>query len=246
MLRTEGLTKRFGELTAVNSVNLHVEKDRLHAIIGPNGAGKTTLFHLLTGTLRPTSGEILFKGKPITAVPQAERVRMGIARSFQKTSIFPRLTVRENVLLAVLRAQGARGFGLLSRGKALGRALPVVDDLLAQVGLESVGHVPAHSLPYGSQRILDVAMALACQPELLLLDEPTSGLSAGELDAALELIHRLAQRYTVVLIEHNMELVMRLADKVTVLHFGSIIAEGTPAEVRDNKLVQEAYFGGVI
>lgn len=243
LLRTHGLTKAFGGVTAVNGVDLHVVAGRLHAIIGPNGAGKTTLFHLLTGTLPPSAGEIVFDGATVTHEPLSARVKRGLARSYQKTNIFPRLSVRDNILAAAYRARGVGWRSFFARTANIATADALTQQILEELGLGGQADAEAQTLPYGAQRLIDIGMALACEPKLLLLDEPTSGLSSGELDKTIAFINALRNRYTILLIEHNMDLVLQFADLITVLDFGTVIAEGTPQEVSADKAVQDAYFG---
>jgi ABC-type branched-subunit amino acid transport system ATPase component len=241
LLRTENLSKSFGGVRAVSGVTFQVLEGSLHAVIGPNGAGKTTFFHLLTGVYFPTQGQIFFDEKDVTRLGPAARVKLGIARSYQRTNIFPRLTVRENLLLASERAHG-EGWSVLP--KAAGTAArDLTDSTLALLDLTNVAGLEAQRLPYGAQRLVDIGIALCCRPKLLLLDEPTSGLSSAELREAVDTLKTLRQHYTVLLIEHNMELVVGMADRVSVLNFGQLLAEGTADEVGRNPAVQTAYFG---
>lgn len=244
-LRTEGLTKAFGALTAVNGVSLDVESGTLHSVIGPNGAGKTTLFNLLTGQFPPDAGRILFDGRDITGTPAHRVAHLGIARSFQRTSLFPALSILENVWLAAYaRADAWRGllWRPVARHPGLReRALTA----LGEVGLEAKANQPARALSHGEQRQLELAIALAASPRLLLLDEPAAGLSADETRKMVGLVQSLKGRYTIVLIEHKMDVIMTISDRITVMHFGSVIAEGTPGEIRRNEDVQRAYLGGI-
>jgi branched-chain amino acid transport system ATP-binding protein len=246
ILETVKITKRFGEHTAVKAIDLRVTKGSVHAAIGPNGAGKTTLFNLITGIYRSDEGTILYKGKDITGTTQPDRVRMGLARCFQKTNILKRLTVFENVHLAALRATASQQFTVGGFKHWKKQARELTDQVLARVGLGALRDREAQTVPYGHQRMLDVGMALACQPEVLLLDEMTSGLSAGEIDTAIDIIRKLATSQTILLIEHNMNVVMNIADVITVVNFGEVIAEGRPEEIKLNPRVQEAYFGGIL
>ncbi len=244
LLETKQLTKQFGRLVAVKEVNLQVIKGRLHALIGPNGAGKTTLFHLLTGTLTPTTGQILFLGEEITGLPRHHIVRRGIARSYQKVNLFKRLSVFDNILTAALALHSRRWFSFFGKPAGLSPVYHKIEEILEEVGLRDVAHLQAQELSYGDQRLLEIAIALANQPRLLLLDEPTSGLGPTEIGHVTAFVRRLAQNYTILLIEHNMELVMDLADIISVMHFGEIIAEGPPEQIRYDMRAQQAYLGG--
>ncbi len=246
ILETVNIMKRFGEHTAVKGISLRVNEGSVHAAIGPNGAGKTTLFNLVTGVYQPDEGLVFFKGKEITRRSQPDRVRMGLARCFQRTNIFKRLSVFDNVYVAALRATGSRTFSLLGRTRGEKAAKDLADQVLVRVGLSEQRHREAQTIPYGDQRMLDVAMALACEPQVLLLDEMTSGLSAGEIENAIELIIDLSKTQTILLIEHNMNVVMNIAETITVIDFGEVIAEGNPETITTNHRVQEAYFGGIL
>jgi branched-chain amino acid transport system ATP-binding protein len=246
ILETISITKKFGEHVAVNGVTLRVNKGSVHAAIGPNGAGKTTLFNLITGIYRPDEGSVVYKGTDITHASQPDRVRMGLARCFQRTNILRRLSVFDNVYVAALRATRSNQFSLFGRSHGEKLARDLADQVLAQIGLSEQRHREAQTIPYGDQRMLDVAMALACKPEVLLLDEMTSGLSAGEIGKATDIIKSLSATQTILLIEHNMSVVMNIADRITVVNFGEVIAEGSPESIRSNTKVQEAYFGGIL
>lgn len=241
MLETRKLSKSFGGVSAVKSVDLRISEGELHAIIGPNGAGKTTLFHLLTGVCPVTSGQVLFRGRDITSMPAHQRVVTGLSRSYQRTNIFPSLTVEENLLAAAERAVG-RCWSMNWHG-ATAASRTLVREVTDQLSLGAYSGIEADLLPYGAQRLVDIGIALCCQPQLLLLDEPTSGLSTAELAEAVTILSVLRQRYTIVVIEHNMELVIGVADRASVLNFGELIAEGTPEEIGQMPAVQEAYFG---
>lgn len=230
LVRTDRLTLHFGGIKAVDGVDFTLRPGEIHGLIGPNGAGKTTFVSLLSGRRMAQSGTILLAGEDITRLPAHERVRKGIAYTFQITSIFPRLTVFDNVALAV-QSQGTRD--LTTRTRAA----------LARVGLEGLEAQEAQTLSYGHQRLLELAMGLALKPRLLILDEPTQGLAASEIERFKTLVRSLVPATTVLLIEHNMEVVMDLATRITVLTFGRVLATGTPAEVRANPAVQEAYLG---
>jgi branched-chain amino acid transport system ATP-binding protein len=242
ILETEELTKHFGALTAVSGVNLRVGAG-VHSIIGPNGAGKTTLFNLLSGFLKPDKGQILYMGKQIAGLPPYRISQMGIGRSFQITSIFPALPVRENIRIA---AQSRRRFryNFLMSCDSLEGVSAATDTVLEQVGLDQWADMPARNLPYGLQRCLDIGISLATNPLLILLDEPTSGMGSEDTQRVLALIRQISQRLPVVLIEHNIDVVLTISDKITVLYQGMLLAEGTPSEIRSHEKVQEAYLGG--
>jgi branched-chain amino acid transport system ATP-binding protein len=245
LVRTERLTKAFGALTAVNEVTIEVQEGSLHSVIGPNGAGKTTFFNLLTGQHSPTSGRIIFDGRDITGTPPHRIAHLGIARSFQRTSIFPVLSILDNVWLAAFaRQESWRGLAWrrADRYPDLTRRALVV---LGEVGLGEKAGLPAREISHGEQRQLELAIALAAAPRLLLLDEPAAGLSPDETQKMVTLVQKLKGRYTIVLIEHKIDVVMSMSDRISVMHFGSVIAEGTPDEIRRNAEVRRAYLGGV-
>jgi branched-chain amino acid transport system ATP-binding protein len=244
LLETRALSRSFGALQAVSGVDLAVEPGELRAIIGPNGAGKTTFFHLVSGMLRPTAGDIVFAGERVTALPGHARCRRGISRTFQITSLFPELSVLENVRLAI-QAKGDGNARLLGGRGLLAQTEGRARDALGFLGLAERAPEPASTLPHGDQRLVEIAMALVQEPRLLLLDEPTQGLAAEETAATVALIRRIARErhLTVLLVEHDMDVVFNLADRISVLHFGQLIAEGSPAEIRGNALVQQAYLG---
>jgi branched-chain amino acid transport system ATP-binding protein len=246
LLETHGLGRAFGALQAVGDVSLAVQPLELRAIIGPNGAGKTTLFHLISGLLAPTSGRVVFGGDDVTALGAPARCRRGISRTFQITSIFPELSVLENVRVAV-QLKGGDNFRLLG-----GRAILEATEERARESLKLLGLIEradelASTLPHGDQRLLEIAMAVAQEPALLLLDEPTQGLSPEDTAATVAVIRQVARerQLTIILVEHDMDVVFDLADRISVLHFGRLIAEGTAAEVRANAEVQKAYLGGL-
>ncbi|HJR04087.1 MAG TPA: ABC transporter ATP-binding protein [Methylomirabilota bacterium] len=245
LVRTERLTKSFGALTAVNDVTLEVEEGSLHSVIGPNGAGKTTFFNLLTGQHAPTSGRILFDGRDIAGTPPHRIAHLGIARSFQRTSIFPVLSILDNVWLAAFARQDSwRGLAWRRADRypeLTARALGV----LTEVGLGDKAGLPAREISHGEQRQLELAIALAAAPRLLLLDEPAAGLSPDETQKMVALVQKLKRRYTIVLIEHKIDVVMSMSDRISVMHFGSVIAEGSPAEIQRNAEVRRAYLGGI-
>jgi branched-chain amino acid transport system ATP-binding protein len=235
LLTTRGLSRYYGGLKAVDGVDFAVMPGEIRAIIGPNGAGKTTFVSLICGRVEPTAGSIVFDGSDITDMPPHRRARRGIAYTFQITSVFANLTAYDNVALPVQRTlTDGRGHGAVHAG---------VMSALARVGLAGREHMTAGALSYGHQRLLEVAMGLALKPRLLILDEPTQGLSDGEIENFISLVREIARDATVLLIEHNMDVVMQLAGRITVLSNGAILAEGTPAEIRADAAVQRAYLG---
>jgi len=246
LLETRGLGRAFGALQAVADVSLAVQPMELRAIIGPNGAGKTTLFHLISGLLAPTSGRVVFDGQDVTALAGPARCRRGISRTFQITSIFPELSVLENVRVAVQLKTGDN-FRLLGGRAVLAATERQACESLELLGLRARAGELASTLPHGDQRLLEIAMAVAQQPALLLLDEPTQGLSPEDTAATVAVIRQVARerRLTILLVEHDMDVVFDLADRISVLHFGRLIAEGTAAEIRANADVQKAYLGGL-
>ncbi len=239
LLETDGLTRRFGGLTAVDGVAFRLEEGEIRGLIGPNGAGKTTFVSLLSGRIRPSAGRVRFAGEDVTALPAHKRVGRGIAYTFQITSIFARMTALENVKLAAQRRL-ARAWA----GPDAAQLEAVSMDALARVDLAARAGELAGTLSYGHQRLLEVAMGLAMAPRLLILDEPTQGLADEEVAGFIDLVRAIAHDATVLLIEHNMRVVMELAGRITVLERGRILAEGTPAEIRRDEAVQRAYLGG--
>ena len=243
ILETRGLTRRFGHLTAVREVGLAVAAGERHAVIGPNGAGKTTLFHLVTGSLRPSAGSVRFRDADITGLAPHQIGRLGLARSFQITNIFGRLPVLENVRLAVQAQQRRRGIWWGGRpllAETTDRAMA----LLEQLRLAALAHAAADTLSYGDQRRLEIGLAIAASPALLLLDEPTAGMSRAEAHEIVDFLQQIPRDVTILLIEHDIDVVFRLSDRVTVMHLGAILAQGTPDDVQHDSRVQEAYFGG--
>jgi branched-chain amino acid transport system ATP-binding protein len=239
LLSTEALTIQFGGLTALNKVNLAVAAGEIRAVIGPNGAGKSTLFNCITGVLRPTAGRILFAGEDITGLPPHRISQKAIARSYQITNILPNATTLENVRIA---AQSRRhSWSLLTHYRAYHDIVDRAEAVLEAVGLQSKEDELAANLSHGEQRNLEIGIALATEPRLLCLDEPTAGMSVAETHATVELIRRIARELTILIVEHDMEVVMGLARTITVLHYGEVIAEGTPAEIQANPRVQEVY-----
>jgi branched-chain amino acid transport system ATP-binding protein len=241
-LATRGLSKDFRGFRAVNGVDLEVEEGEVHAIIGPNGAGKTTLFNLLSGFLAPTGGSVELYGEPIAGRPPSEVARLGLARSFQISSVFPSLGVLENVVVA-LQALTPHPMRFLEPEAALGRFEPAARHILADVGLEGLEGRRAADLAYGEKRKLEIGLSLALEPRVLLLDEPTAGMGAEDVGRVIELVRRVAAGRTVVLVEHNMGVVSELSDRITVLQYGSVLARGRYDEVRRDPRVVEAYLG---
>ncbi|MEJ2716592.1 MAG: ABC transporter ATP-binding protein [Deltaproteobacteria bacterium] len=242
ILETRNLTRHFGALVAVNGVNLTV-RSGVHSIIGPNGAGKTTLFNLLTGFLEPTKGHILYREKDITGFPPYKISQLGVARSFQITSVFPHLPVFENIRVAV-QSRLRASYNFLIPYQRLRGVEEKAEKILAEVGLEEWAQSEATNLSYGLQRCLDIGVSLATEPRLILLDEPTSGMSREDTNRILELISRISRDIPVVLIEHNIDVVLSISDVITVLYQGIVLAQGSPDEIRSDRKVQEAYLGG--
>jgi len=244
IIKTENLTKRFGGLVAVNQVNLSTEKNRLTSIIGPNGAGKTTVFNLLTGLIKTDSGKIFFNGTEITHYPSHRIVREGLARSFQLTNIFLELSLFENIRIAVQSEKG-HGFEMLSSTHSLRQVNERTSEIIKAIGLEGRENFLAKNLSYGEKRILEIGIALASNPRVLLLDEPTSGLASRETGKMTEFIDGLSEELTIIVIEHDMNLVLSISDHIVVLQQGRVIAEGTADQIQQNEEVQEAYLGGL-
>jgi branched-chain amino acid transport system ATP-binding protein len=244
ILETRNLRKDFGGLVAVADVSIKVKANSLHSIIGPNGAGKTTFFNLLSGNLRPTAGHVVFKGHDITHLPPYRTAHLGIGRSFQITNVFPNLTVLENVRLAA-QALGRDNFKFWRHYEHFGQYEERALEILDQVGLAGQAQLLARVLPHGGKRKLELAILLAADPELLLLDEPTAGMAREEIPRLMEVIQQIRQRgdKTLMLVEHKMDLVMNVSDRITVMHQGQILAEGTPSEIAANQTVQSAYLG---
>ncbi len=239
MLRTEDLTVRFGGLAALSNVNFEVQRGEIRAIIGPNGAGKSTFFNCLTGVLRPLSGRILFQDEDITGLPSDRISQKGIARSYQITNILPSATTFENVRIA---AQSRRhGWSLLTHHRAYRDISEKAEAVLEAVGLRSKADEIAANLSHGEQRNLEIAIALATEPQLLCLDEPTAGMSAAETHDTTALVRSIAENLTILIVEHDMQVVMELAHRITVLNYGEVLAEGTPAEIQQNPRVLEVY-----
>jgi branched-chain amino acid transport system ATP-binding protein len=242
ILRLNGLRKRFGGLAVTDGVSLDVLPGEIHAVIGPNGAGKTTLIHQVSGTLRPDAGQIVFAGRDVTALPLARRARLGLARSFQITSVLPGFTALENAALAV-QARSGSSFRFLRPAASEAALNRAAMDALEQTGLADRAAVPAAALSHGERRQLELAIALAMQPRLLLLDEPLAGAGPEETDRLVALLRGLKRRYAILLVEHDMQAVFALADRISVLVYGRVIATGTPDEIRGNAEVRAAYLG---
>lgn len=242
ILETMGLTKRFKGFTAVDDVSLRVKRGDIHALIGPNGAGKTTMFNLLTKFHLPSEGTVIYKGRDITKASPTQTARMGIVRSFQISAVFPHMTVLENVRVALQRELGTSYHFWRSR-----RSLDALNDramaLLKSVGLEQFSGLATVELPYGRKRALEIATTLALEPELMLLDEPTQGMGHEDVDRVMELIKTVSVNRTILMVEHNMSVVSRIADRISVLQRGAILAEGSYAEVSGDSRVVDAYLG---
>ncbi|MBX3058245.1 MAG: ABC transporter ATP-binding protein [Anaerolineae bacterium] len=244
ILETHNLRREFGALVAVDNVSLQVQARTLHSIIGPNGAGKTTFFNLLSGNLKPTGGRIVYKGQDITRLPVHKTAHLGIGRSFQITNIFPNLTVLENIRLSC-QALGRDNFRFWQSHRRLPHYEERAWTVAYQVGLAEQALLPARMLPHGAQRKLELGMILAPDPELLLLDEPTAGMASEQVPELMALIQSIQEsgQKTVMLVEHNMNVVMNYSDRITVMHHGAVLAEGAPAEIAANEMVQTAYLG---
>ena len=242
ILETKSVYHDYSGLEVLFNINLEILEGERHAIIGPNGAGKTTLFNLITGTYRPSKGKVVFKGQDVTGDKPHQMVRFGMGRSFQITSTFERLTAFQNIRMGVLSRRGIR-FNL---HRFLDKMRPVTEeteDVLKRINLDGERDIPASGLSYGKHRSLEVSMAMTTEPEIVMLDEPTAGMSKDETHTAVELIKKLTQGRTMVIIEHDMDVVFSLADRITVLHLGEILAVGPPDEIRANQEVKDAYLG---
>ena len=240
--KTEGLTRRFSGFTAVNNVTIEIPTGGVRTIIGPNGAGKTTFFNLLSGRIPPSEGKIFFNDKDITALQPYERARLGISRSFQITNIFAKLTVHENVRLAVQAVHDGKANFFLPASR-MGDLSVKTEQLLHDVGLFDARENRAENLSHGDQRRLEIALVLARDPQVLLLDEPLAGMSPTETHETVELIKRIAPGRTVMLVEHDIDVVMAISESITVFQSGGVLATGTPQEIRGNEAVQRAYLG---
>jgi branched-chain amino acid transport system ATP-binding protein len=244
-LQLDRVSRHFGGLKAVDEVSLTLPSGARHAVIGPNGAGKTTLFNLLTGTFPPTTGRILYEGRDITGTRAHHIAHLGMARSFQRTNVFPAFSLFDNVWIAAF-ATGPSWKGLIYRkAAAYPEAAERARQALSDVGLEKKSNELAREISHGEQRQLELAIALAAAPHVLLLDEPAAGLSPEETRRMVALVRTLKGRYTIVLIEHKIDIIMSVSDRISVMHFGSLIAEGPPAEIQRNPDVRRAYLGGI-
>ncbi|REA02831.1 ABC transporter ATP-binding protein [Haloferax sp. Atlit-6N] len=247
LLETHGLTKEFGGLTALDGVDIEVEEGELVSLIGPNGAGKSTLINTITGRLRPTEGEVFYAGNELVGMKPFEIAQLGVGRSFQTASILPELTVRENVQVASFAAEhGSFRVNFFCRRDSFDEVQARTNDILETIGLDSKARMEAGSLPYGDKRRLEVAIGLATDPDLLFMDEPTAGMSPTETEITVDLIHDLLADWgmTIFLVEHDMDIVFDVSDRIFTLHQGRLIAQGTPEEIRENPAVREAYLGG--
>ena len=245
LLECRGLVRRFGALVAVDGIDLAVEPGEIRAVIGPNGAGKSTVFNLITSVLRPSAGQVIFAGEDVTGMPVHQVAQKGIARTFQLCHIFPALTVRENVRIAA-QARDGRRWQFLGGGRVLNRSASAADEAIARMRLTRMADATAAMLSHGDQRLLEIAMAIAQKPRLLMLDEPTQGLSIEETGRAVQILKDMLTEgdLSVLLVEHDMEVVFKLADNITVLHRGRVIADGSPTAVRASAEVRSAYLGG--
>jgi len=242
ILETKALCHDFSGLQVLLDVNLEVQEGERHAIIGPNGAGKTTLFNVITGTYKPSEGNVLFKNREVTGFPPHKMVRLGMGRSFQITSTFTWLSAFQNIRMGILSRRGIR-FNFFNFLDKMGDITRETDAVLKRINLDGERDTPANMLSYGKSRSLEISMALATDPDLVMLDEPTAGMSVDETHNAVELIRKLTEGKTMVIIEHDMEVVFSLADRITVLHLGGILASGPPNEIKDNQAVKDAYLG---
>lgn len=244
LLEAKNLRKEFGGLVAVDDVSIQIHERTLHSIIGPNGAGKTTLFNLLSGMMRPTSGQVFFESREITNLPPHRIAHLGIGRSFQITNIFPNLTVLENIRLSA-QALGKDNFRIFTHSNSLEKYIQKAEEVVDRVGLQGREYDLARNLPHGDKRKLELGIMLAGSPRLLLLDEPTAGMSSDQVPMLLEIIRAIMADgdKTIVLVEHRMDMVMSISDRITVMHQGQLLAEGTPREIASNQTVQSAYLG---
>lgn len=239
-IQLQDVTRRYGQLKAVDGVHLSVEEGSRHALIGPNGAGKSTLFALITGTINVSGGSISIAGTDVTRSPEHARARMGVGQTFQHSSVFGSLSVLRNVMLSASRKHGRPARMIPTRSNAV---MEAAESCLVQVGLQDRACDMADLLSHGERRQLEVAIALALEPQIVLFDEPTAGMSANETERFVELVESLPTTLTLLMIEHDLDVVFSLADQVTVLHLGKVLAQGTPQEVRSSQIVQETYIG---
>ncbi len=246
-LQARALSRHFGGLRAVDGVDLEVAEGSLHSVIGPNGAGKTTLFNLISGYLKPTSGEVFLRGQRITGLPLHRMAHLGMGRSFQITNVFPNLTVLENARLSA-QALGHDSLKLWASASRFHKYEEQAREALRQVGLEDKALLPASILPHGDKRKLELAIILAAGPQVLLLDEPTAGMASEQVPVLLDIIRQIRETggKTILLVEHNMQVVMNVSDRITVMHQGKVLAEGSPAEIAANPAVQSAYLGDTV
>jgi branched-chain amino acid transport system ATP-binding protein len=244
ILEADHLRKDFGGLIAVEDVSIKVRAGSLHSIIGPNGAGKTTLFNLLSGVFKPTSGRVIYRGRDITAQPPHRIAHLGIGRSYQITNVFPNLSVFENVRLAA-QAMGRDNLNLFAPASRFKNYAERAHHIVEQVGLKGKGDLLASVLPHGDKRKLELGILLASDPQVLLLDEPTAGMASEQVPQLIALIAEIRKQgnKTILLVEHNMDVVMNVSDAITVMHYGQVLAEGTPAQISANEQVQKAYLG---
>ena len=244
ILEAVGISKHFGGLMASNDVSFAVEEGRITSIIGPNGAGKTTLFNLLTGLYKPDAGKVLFEGQDISGWPIHKIVNLGIVRSFQVLNIFNEISPAENIRLAV-QSRKKRGLNFFRSAAGFDDINEETNEILDEIGLTTVKDLPTKILSYGDKRVLEIGIAMASRPKLLLMDEPTSGLPTSETERIKEFIKKISAQLTVLVIEHDMDIVLTVSDVIIVLHQGRVIAQGAPAEIKANDEVQEAYLGGI-
>jgi branched-chain amino acid transport system ATP-binding protein len=243
LLRTTGLSRNFGGLMAANDVSIALERGELHAVLGPNGAGKSTLINLLSGDLAPTSGSIVYRGRDITRASADLRSRLGIGRSYQKTNIFPQFSAFENCRLAA-QSRVPRPFAVFADARSHVPTSAAAEKALADAGLSGRGGDSAFALSHGEQRQLEIAMVLATAPQVLLLDEPLAGMGAQEAARMVELLRRLRADHAILLVEHDMDAVFAVADRITVMVNGQVLESGPPAQIRASAAVREAYLGG--
>jgi branched-chain amino acid transport system ATP-binding protein len=243
ILQTRGLGFDYGKFRAVGDVSISVQPNTLQALIGPNGAGKTTFFNIVSGRLPRSRGAIFFEGRDISSSPGHERVKLGIARSFQITSLFPESSVLLNLQIAAMGMEANRALHFWSRWSKESERLVIVEEVLNQLELTAIAHLPVGSLSSGIQRIVEIGMCLVSKPRLLMLDEPLAGLGLADVPRIAALLQQLKSQYTILLVEHNMRVVMGISDRITVMFTGNVIAEGTPQEIRENVDVRRIYLG---